>query len=385
MPKNYLSSKYALIGDNLDLKQNVNLEVDDKGIISNISYDDVYDLKVSLKEQDTILIPGFINSHTHIGDSIAKEMGFNLSLKKVVATPNGLKHNLLESINFKTKIIGIKNAVMEMLSNGITCFMDFRERYLEGIKLLKNALIDSPIFYYIYGRFNDLISIEEIFGNADGIGLATYKNITPENKEILRECKKKFNKLIACHIAEKLRDENLIYEMIEDNLVDVVIHGTHFIKEDLKILKKRNIKLILCPRCNGYFGVGFPPIKEILEEKIRISLGTDNVMANDTDLFEEIRYLYRVSNILNPDIRIEARDLLKMVTIDAARNFNLDKEMGSIEKSKLANFFILDLNAPNYYTMDIQESLLYPLIVQRTKPHNIKKTYIKGEIVFERI
>src|SRR6056297_740499 len=46
-------------------------------------------------DSDAIVCPAFVNAHTHIGDSIAKEAGEGLSLEELVAPPDGLKHRLL--------------------------------------------------------------------------------------------------------------------------------------------------------------------------------------------------------------------------------------------------------------------------------------------------
>ena len=73
-----------------------------------------------------------------------------------------------------------------------------------------------------------------------------------------------------------------------------------------------------------------------------------------------------------------------MVTINTAQMFKLENSMGSISKGKYADFFIVNLNHPNFYCSKIDYTNIYPLIVQRTKSENIKKTYIKGELVFER-
>ena len=110
-------------------------------------------------------------------------------------------------------------------------------------------------------------------------------------------------------------------------------------------------------------------------------------MVNNTDLFEEMRYLYRISRVLgksDKDIKLTSRELLKMVTINAARIFNLNDKIGSISEGKEANFFMIDLNDPNFYSYKLDHNNIYPIIVQRTKSENIKKTFIKGELVFER-
>ncbi len=385
MPKKSLFSKYALIGDNLELKQNVNFNLTPEGKILNLLYDDMdSEIDISPNDSNYLMIPGFINSHIHIGDSFAKEKGFNKNLSEVVEPPDGLKHELLRNATREMKLIAIKNAILEMLSNGITCFVDFRERGLEGINVLKEALSNSPIFFLILGRFRDYGDIESIFSHSNGIGLVSYDITTPKIKEELKINKEKSKKIIACHCAELVRDESLIKEICEDDLVDIIVHGTQFTREDLEVIKKKKKVLILCPRCNGYFGVGFPPINEISKLKIPISLGTDNLMANSTDLFEEMRYLYRISRVLDNKQLISAKELLKMVTVNAARNFKLEEEIGSISENKYANFFMVNLDEPNLYTSNLDYETLLPLIVQRCNASNIKKTYIKGEIVFDR-
>lgn len=388
MPQNRIFCRYALIGDDLELKQNVTLEINNEGIIIDIEYDNIgEEIDTSNEKEPFIMIPGFINSHIHIGDSFAKEIGFNQNLRDVVVPPNGIKHKILQEAPKEIKVEGIKKAIREMVSTGITCFVDFRERGIEGINLLNDTLKGFLINNLIFGRFNNPEEIGSIFIKADGIGLPSYHNISPKIKKILSFNREKFQKKIACHCAELERNEDLINEMINDGIVDIVIHGTHFNKEDLEHLIKKNLSLVLCPRSNGYFGTGFPPILNILKLKIPISLGTDNIMANNPDLFEEMRYFYRIARVLcknNANVKISAKDILKMVTINAARNFKIEKNLGSISIGKMANFFLINLNDPNFYSINIDINKIYPLIVQRTKSENVKKTYIKGECVFER-
>ncbi len=384
-----IHSMYGLIGDELELKKNISIELDENGKIADLSYDNIEDdIHFSEKQHTYLLIPGLVNSHVHICDSFAKELGFNKDLISVVAPPNGIKHKLLKSIPKEVKKHGIKEAISDMLANGITLFADFRENGISGINLLREGLENSAINHVILGRFEFPEEIESILKNCDGLGLSSYDQINSEDKEILQRLKKEYlRKIIACHDAELGRDESLFSKIITDQLIDVVVHGTHYTIEDLERLKENNISLILCPRCNGYFGSGFPPINDIYNLEIPISLGTDNVMANNIDLFEEMRYLYRISRVLAGDknkSNLSSKDLLKMVCINGAKNLCLDKEFGSITEGKYADFSLLNLSDPNYYTHRIDSENIHNLIVQRTKSENIKKTYIKGEVVYER-
>jgi cytosine/adenosine deaminase-related metal-dependent hydrolase len=388
MHETILHSPYALIGDNLDLMKDVSLEINREGIIKDISYEVVEENLQPLKtDQSTLLIPGLINSHLHIGDSFAKELGFNRELSEIVAPPFGLKHKLLRQTSEEIIIKGIKNAILEMLSNGTTCFIDFREGGVDGVHLLRRALDKTSINCLIYGRFMDESEIESIFELADGVGLSSYNQITINNKKYVDKSKHDLRKMIACHCAEKSHDPILLDNLFRDNLVDIIIHGTKLIKKDLLKIQQEKKALVLCPRCNGYFGVGFPPITEILQLGIPISLGTDNVMVNNSDLFEEMRYLYRILRVLgnyDKSIQLTSRELLKMVTINAARNFRLENRFGSISEGKEADFFLIDLSESNFYTNNLNKDNVFDIIVQRTKSENIKRTFIKGEVVFER-
>lgn len=381
-----IKSELGLIGKDLELKKNVEIILDDKGVIKEIYFEDFDDkFKLIPNKKQELIVPGFINAHVHVGDNFAKERGFNKDLIEVVAPPNGIKHRLLSLTPKDVIIEGMKKAGYEMLSNGITCFMDFREQYIKGINLANEALKNVKIRYLLLGRFENNGEIEGIFKIADGIGLSSYKVVNHENKNLLKILKKKYGKIIACHDAELVRKQEVFEKILEDDLVDVIIHGTHYNVEDLKKLKKKKIHLVMCPRSNGYFGVGFPPIVEAFKEGLVISLGTDNLMVNAPDLFEELRYLYRIMRVLgnkNKNNLIEARNLLKMITINAAKTFKLENEIGTIEKGKKADFFVINLNDVNFYSIELDNSNIHALIVNRTNPKNIKKTFVGGEMVY---
>jgi len=379
---------YGLIGDELEIKKNIRFEVDKNGRFQNLKYEN-FDKKIthSPNTPTFLVLPGLINSHVHIGDSFAKEWGFNKNLIDVVAPPDGIKHKLLRKISPEIKKVGIIKAAEEMLSNGITYFMDFREEGLEGIKTLKKALKAIPIKYRIFGRFNTTNEIKQIFKEADGIGLSSYKNIIPQVKTLLEESKAKYKKLITTHYAEVKRKEQRFNNIILDGLIDVIIHGTHLSKNDLEKLRENGISLVFCPRSNGYFGVGFPPIREVMDLNISISLGTDNIMNVRPDLFEELRYLFLIFKVLNKSnrkITLNAKQLLKMISINAARTFGIQDSVGSIKEGKYADFIVINLKDSNFYCSSVDKKNIYPLIVQRIQTTNIKQVYIQGEKVVER-
>ncbi|MFT4885472.1 MAG: cytosine/adenosine deaminase-related metal-dependent hydrolase, partial [Natronomonas sp.] len=69
-----------------------------------------------------IICPAFVNAHTHIGDSIAKEAGRGLSLEELVAPPDGLKHRLLREASREEKVEAMRESLRFMEKSGTTAF-----------------------------------------------------------------------------------------------------------------------------------------------------------------------------------------------------------------------------------------------------------------------
>jgi len=78
-------------------------------------------------ESDDIVLPAFVNAHTHIGDSIAKEAGGGLSLEELVAPPDGLKHRLLRQASTEEKIAAMHRSLEFMAEAGTAAHIEFRE------------------------------------------------------------------------------------------------------------------------------------------------------------------------------------------------------------------------------------------------------------------
>jgi len=387
MSQKHLYCRFGLIGENLELKQNVNLYFNEEGIIIDIKFEEIEaEINLDRTQENYVLIPGLINSHTHIGDSFAKEKGYNKGLIEVVSPPNGIKHQLLRETSATEKIKGIKYAIGEMISNGITYFMDFRENGVDGIKILQEVLRNESIRCLIFGRFNQLDDAKEVFKKSDGIGLSSYHYLTDELKSELNTMKSYSSKKIACHVAELNYNSLLFNQILDDAVVDIIVHGTQLKISDLRKIKQKKIKVVLCPRSNGYFGLGYPPVNDLLELDIPFSLGTDNVMVNNLNLFEEMRYLYYIARNQikeGKSVKLDARRIFKMVSINAAKNFNLESKVGSISLGKLADFVIISLNNPNFYAKSLDRDELYSLLLHRTNVNNIKKVYIGGKSIFE--
>ena len=99
-----------------------------------------------------LMMPGLINSHTHIGDSIAKDIGIDSDVEEKIHPVSGFKQKILKNSDKSHLTSFMKNSCISMIRKGITSFIDFREGGTEGINLLKNAISNIPIRPIILGR-----------------------------------------------------------------------------------------------------------------------------------------------------------------------------------------------------------------------------------------
>jgi len=309
-----------------------------------------------------IIIPSFINAHTHLGDSSAKDIPFR-NLCEAVAPPDGLKHKLLgitpEHIILESMIESIK----DMVKCGTGFFMDFREGGINGVNLLKKALksvfpfIHPPIDSFIMGRpVNNEKEIEEILKVANGIGMSSTNDYSQEYLIKCIENTKKLGKKFAIHAGEL--DGSDIDPAIELG-ADILIHLTHADKRQLKSIKDSEIAVVVCPRSNFVTGVGMPPIKDMLNSGINLMLGTDNVMFNSINIFSELEFISKIF------FRDNDKDVLKMVTSNGNRLFS---DYGIISKDKRANLMVIDGGSSNLYN----SKNIFRSIVRRTRPDDIK-------------
>ncbi|MHA1311810.1 MAG: amidohydrolase family protein [Candidatus Helarchaeota archaeon] len=386
-------SSLALLGEDLQIAKDVLIKINGKKIVdieTSITKQRKKDVSENFYFDNCIILPGFINGHTHIGDSFAKELGFKLKINEIVQYPKGLKHYLLEKIDENIIIDGMMNSIKEMIYSGTTTFVDFREGGINGINLLQNAINNilkiNPnlkINRIILGRpKNGIEDIDNLFKYCDGIGLSSTNKYSDEELiEISKKCKK-LNKIASVHVSET--KEERLYTDREFNNSDVyraillldanpIVHAIHITKKDMTLIKAKKRGIVVCPRANSYFGVGFPPIQEFIKENIPICIGTDNVMANSLNLFREFEYIIKYLRcIFGPKI-INSIDILKMATIYPAKIFNL-KNKGSLDIGKEADMIVLNLNKPHLQPFN----KILEILTLRACPSDIKTIFLEG-------
>jgi len=342
-----------------------------------------------------LLIPGLINSHTHIGDSIAKDIALDRDPDSKINPIFGIKQKILKETEPKKLIRFMRNTVKSMLKKGTTTFVDFREGGLDGVLLMQKVLSNTPIRSIILGRIEYYQSkdqirrnipipqsyqnqIDKLLKNCDGVGISG----SNENSDSCLKQFSKIKKIRAIHCAEtkqsylKSKQTTRKTEPKRSMLLkpDFLVHMTYASKSDLNIASKKTRGIVVCPRANASLAEGIPNVVKMMEMNCNVAIGTDNVMINSPDLFREMDFLWKTTMGIHQK-RIEPKNILKMTTVNAGKLLN--KKIGCIKEGYMADAVFIKKK-----DLDL-DPLQNPhaSIVHRASENSIQAVMIGGKIV----
>lgn len=377
MAKQVLSNVTMLSGDELEVVRGY--LVIKNGLISEISEGTPKGSATNLK--GGFIIPPFVNSHTHVVDSVAKELYVSKTQPQVVG-PNGAKLHALSSSPPKMLAEATKATLRDMIRTGTLAHCDFREGGVKGVDFLRK-ISRPPLISKILGRFSRIDDFPEVLRRSDGIGLPRMDAFPQKEMGQVAKEVRKAKKLFGVHVAET-GDEKA--EFIRkfgkgevDQAIDLncsfVVHATHADTDELSRLKAKKIPVVFCPRSNSLLGAGVPPIDLALEVGTDFLFGTDNAMLCQPDMFEEISFAWKCLRRADTGSGSEeARKMLMAATIKPIELFDLP--WGPIAEGERATFIILARRHNLQHLSDVHAGL-----VNRARADNVRSIYLNGKII----
>ena len=269
---------------------------------------------------------------------------------------------------------GIRTAYFYEITNSTISNID--SKFLQGLLQNTNSLFNLKIFpHSIYSlntkslkkvlafakKHNTQLGIH-LSESVDEINYAMKKKNDLEDKVFSKfNSKPKFDSRPSTPL-EYLDRINLFRQII------TLVHMNNLSSDDLKILKKRQYPVVICPRSNLYLNQKLPNLRFFMNYK-KTGLGTDGLSSNiSINFLDEINFLYLNAKkilIKNPERRI-----LEIATLGGARALGLDNSIGTIEKNKKADLIAFDLKNKDPY-----------LSVMHSNSGNLKMSMIDGKII----
>jgi 5-methylthioadenosine/S-adenosylhomocysteine deaminase len=331
--------------------------------------------KESIDASNCLIIPGLVNTHTHLAMSCFRGLADDLPL--LDWWHNHIFPAEMKYVNRDMVYHGSLLAMAEMLLSGTTTFCD--GYFFEGA--VSEAAIRAGMRAVPAQGFLDLpapspAKTEKNIRVAEGFlkewlgasplvtpALACHTTFTcgPETIRAIKKIALDAGIPFWMHVSEARDEVELVKERYGctpvrhlQNLgvldgATTAVHAVWLDDEEISILAKTGATVSHNPESNMKLASGVAPVPKMLAAGIRVGLGTDGSASNnDLDMFGEMNMAAKLHKAaaLDPTV-MDARTVLKMATIDGAALLGLGALTGSIETGKLADIVLIDLKQPH--------------------------------------
>jgi 5-methylthioadenosine/S-adenosylhomocysteine deaminase len=356
-----------------------------------------------------VVLPGLINTHTHLWLSLLRGVSDDLTLFPWLRALGPRTSAMDEPALLRATYFGLA----ESLRSGTTCVCeccryapDLTARVADelGCRVVVGGMPPSEMFGEpVPHDYPRLVSAARAAAerHRDGKRLVSpwlgAHSVYNCSAEFLRTAKRQAD---ACgydfyiHLAE-CRDEvewvrqrtgrTPVQYAADLGLLDprtVAVHCVWLTDDDVRVFRESGARIAHCPVSNAKLASGVAPIERYRRAGIAVGLGTDSMVSNNTlSMFQEMRFAVLIQRAAREDVTaLRAGDALRMATCDAARVVGLEHEIGSIEEGKRADLVVLRSTHPGPLTRDVAVSD----VVYAAQRDEIEAVYVEGERVLDR-
>jgi 5-methylthioadenosine/S-adenosylhomocysteine deaminase len=378
-----------------------NILVDGNKIVYIGKEEPDHDSKINAKGK--FIIPGFINTHTHVGMSGFKGLLDDMVLSEFLDKTSKLDADRTDEGIYNSSLLGIK----EMLNSGITSFVDlyYSEDVIEkavektGIRgFLAWATLDQE---YTTQKGDPVKNAEAFIRkkHPDTVTpLAGVQGIyvsSDENYLRVREISEKYKVMVHTHLSETRKE---VYDFVKSHnerpvehlasigfLSDKLIaaHCVWITLNEIKLLAKNGTAVSWNAISNAKLSSGgIAPIPELLSNNVNVSLGTDSSGSNNSlNMFEEMKYsAISINNDRWSADTVKSQQILDMATRNAG--IALKAPIGIIKEGYIADIVIINPN--KYNTIPSNEENIVNNLVFSSSSENVEYVMVNGKIVVDK-
>lgn len=203
-----------------------------------------------------------------------------------------------------------------------------------------------------------------------------------------KEIARKHKALIAIHAEEGLVD---VYHSIERyglrpiermyklGFLDPythLVHVVHATDDELELVKVTGAHIAHNPLSNMLNAVGVARVPDMMNMGINVGLGNDGYIF---DHFENMRGAYLLHKVWRRDPRVMTPlQVFEMATVNVAKMFHQEKELGSIERGKLADIVLIKPRTPN---TPVNSRTVYGHLVNTISSKDVDTVIVNGKFI----
>ncbi|HEY5542017.1 MAG TPA: amidohydrolase [Candidatus Binatia bacterium] len=361
-----------------------------------------------------VLMPGFVNAHTHLYQVLLRAVWEDLELMPWLKRIYGCARVLQPEHFYAGSLLGC----VEAIRSGVTTLCEHNflnpspECAFETIRAIQESGLRA-VFARTIMDTGEIVPectrekpeqafrrVEEILARherSDRLQFMTGPNTPPINttagllKEIRRFADDKALGLSA-HVAEshsvvecvrREHGKNGVVELLHEFGIlgsnSIFAHSVHISKDEIALLKQTGTSVSHNPVSNMMLGDGVAPVVEMLSQGVNVALGTDGAASNHSqDLFDTMKAASLLQKVHHQDAGvIDPYSVLRMATACGAKALGLDSLCGTIEVGKRADLILLDLDT--VHNQPVND--IFSQIVHCAKASDVRTVMVNGEIL----
>jgi 5-methylthioadenosine/S-adenosylhomocysteine deaminase len=323
---------------------------------------------------DRLLVPGFVNAHTHVHMTALRNRADDLSFMtwlfdKVVPMEDKLT---TEDAYWSCQL-----AFMEMLESGITSFMDMHMFPDTMARTTLDAGFRAVLTRGLQGGEDDPENDErrireskqdiERYAGAPTLGfmLAPHAPYTCGERYLRRiaELAGELDVGVHTHLSESLDEQDRIrarcgkspaeyYDacgILRENTV--CAHCVYLSESDMALLAARGTSVAHNAASNMKLGNGFADVPAMLAHGINVCLGTDSAASNNNlSLLREMQLAALIHKGTHGDAAVlNARTVFDMATVNGAKALGLAGKVGQVRAGMRADLSLFPLDSPGFF------------------------------------
>ncbi|MBN1202384.1 MAG: amidohydrolase [Anaerolineae bacterium] len=357
--------------------------------------------------RDQFVLPGLVNTHTHMAMTLLRGMADDLRLD--VWLMGYMMPTEREFVSPEYCRLGTQLACAEMIRGGTTLAVDMYYYEADVAAAIAEAGLRAVCGQTVLkfpspdaDSYEDSLAYTRRFIEEWKDHPLIVPSVAPHapytcTDEILQACADlavEFDVPLQIHISETRLEADESWEKYQKRVVHrvadlgvfraktIAAHCVHIDSEEIIALAKHRVAVAHNPTSNLKLASGIAPIKEMLERGVRLSVGTDGPASNnDLDMFEEMRLAaLLIKGATYDPMVLPAKDALLMATRWGAEAMHLGDITGSLDVGKRADLIVLDRdplhNAPKF---ERDPNSAYSQVVYASQASDVQHVMVNGQ------
>lgn len=370
---------------------------------------------------EAVILPGLVNVHTHLELTALRGAVEDLSFFQWIRRLVDLKGILTEQEWRDSALWG----ALEAATSGVTTVADVTDSGASAYALLQTGL-RGRVYQEVFAVQPDqsaaktLRELEDKLqwlhratrGTLVEIGVAphTLYTVRPAVMTALREYTREKGYPVCIHAAESAEEVALLQEgkgefaqmytergiawetpskhpidiLHEQDWLDantLLVHAVQTDAHHAELFASTGTAIAHCPQSNAKLYNGVAPLIEWLTRGVKVGLGTDSVVSNNTlDMFAEMRCAVMLQRATRGvDSCVTAHKAIEMATAGGAHVLGMAERIGTLEPGKQADLCVLSLRGAHSFPVYDP----YTALVFSARASDVLMTMVAGKIVYQ--